>query len=401
MGGINYPNGSGFDIDNEYTFYDQSALRPRRLSEASSNHVRLPPYAFAKRLFAAQYTYIGTIFAFIDPSSFEQQLQEAYKGPPDLSDREACLSYSKVLVTLAFGQLYSVNQWSGFHGPPGFEYFTQALDYLPDFHEDGSILFVETTALIGYFLQNLNRRDAGFLYIGIALRMALSLALHQEVSSPGLDEATKEHRRRVWWSVYSLDRILSVKPGNPVTIQDEDVGVALPSSLPSEPIYGPPVVLRHYTELSRILGNIMKTIYRKSPKSGSNLMASVQNIMKSLSAWHRNIPDELRFDPAKLSISRESVSTFVHYYQCINMTARPLLFHVVQKRLKMDLQYSAKDWKEGLHPTTIAVIEMCVSAAQDTIAMMTIAAQRGLVGTYFVSSLCTSPSFPKFYKNKN
>ncbi len=81
-----------------------------------------------------------------------------------------------------------------------------------------------------------------------------------------------------------------------------------------------------------------KAVYRKSgssaPKSGKRLMASVQSILLALSKWNRDLPDEIRFDPAKLSISRESVSTFAHYYQCINMVARPLLYHVVQKRLK-------------------------------------------------------------------
>jgi hypothetical protein len=106
--------------------------------------------------------------------------------------------------------------------------------------------------------------------------------------------------------------------------------------------------------------------------------------MVSLHKWHREVPDDLRFDPAKLSISRESVSTFLHYYQCINMTARPLLFHVVHRRLK-DTHGGAtteQDWKLGLSQTTIRVIEMCISAAQDTINMMAIAAQLDLVATY-------------------
>jgi len=104
----------------------------------------------------------------------------------------------------------------------------------------------------------------------------------------------------------------------------------------------------------------------------------------SLNKWHRELPDGLRFDPAKLSISRESVSTFLHYYQCINMTARPLLFHVVHRRLKNNYGGVAReqDWKVGLSQTTISVIEMCISAAQDTINMMVMAAQLDLVATY-------------------
>lgn len=336
----------------------------------------------ARQLFAAQYTYIGTIFSFTDPAAFEQLLQKAYRGSPDMSDQNACLAHAKLLVILAFGKLYSVNQWIDYNGPPGFEYFTHALELLPDMHDEGSTLFVETLALVGYFMQNLNRRDAAWLYIGMALRMAITLGLHQEASNADLDDAAKEHRRRVWWSVYSLDRIHSVKSGNPITIYDEDIGVNFPSKLPDEPIYCAAVVLTNYTKLSQICGEITVSIYRRTPKSGPSLMAAVKKIITSLSQWHRELPEELRFDPARLSISRESVSTLLHYSQCVNMTARPLLFHVVQKRLKSGLAEKERDWKDGLNRTTVKVIAMCVAAAQDTINMMTIAAQKNLVATY-------------------
>lgn len=367
-------------LDQHAHFYDKNALPSRRTSNRS--HIRLPPPDIARQLYAAQYTYIGTIFAFTDPAAFERLMQHAYQGPPDLGDQNACLAYSKLLVLLAFGKLYSVNQWIDYQGPPGFDYFGRALELLPDMHEEGSILFVETLALVGYFMQNLNRRDAAFLYVGMALRMAITLGLHQETSCADLDDATREHRRRVWWSVYSLDRIQSVKSGNPITIYDEDIGVSFPSKLPHEPDYSAAVVLRHYTKLSQICGEITVSIYRRTPKSGSTLMAAVKKIIMALSKWHQDLPHELRFDPVRLSISRESVSTLLHYSQCINMTARPLLFHVVQKRLKAGLAEKERDWKEGLTQTTVKVIEMCVVAAQDTINMMTIAAQKNLVATY-------------------
>ncbi|TWU78203.1 Transcriptional activator [Metarhizium rileyi] len=393
--------GDDGSLDANSKFYEPGALPSRR--QFFRSHARLPPVELARRLFAAQYTYIGTIFSFTDPKEeFDRLLIEAYNGPPDLMNKDACLAYAKVLLILAFGQLYSVNQWVDFRGPPGFEFFTDSLNLLPETHEEGSILCVETLALAGYFMQNMNRRDAAFQFIGKALRMAISLGLHHEVSShyPNatnqgqvsvLDEAAREYRRRTWWSIYSLDRILSVKSGNPIAIQDEDIGVNLPSRLPSEPEYCPAIVLRYYTQLSKILGEIHTLIYRKTdkdvPKSGKSLMASVQSIILALSKWNREVPDAMRFDPIKLNFSRESVSSLAHYYQCINMTVRPLLFHVVQKRLGTirdggGPEEKERDWKDGLSQTTVRVIDMCIGAAQDTVNMMAIASQRDLVATY-------------------
>ena len=390
--------------------YEPNALPLRR--QYLKQHVQLPPLHVCRHLFAAQYTYIGTIFAFNDPDVFDRLLVEANQGLLDLANKDACLIHAKLFATLAFGQLYSVNQWISYKGPPGFEYFTYALQLLPDAYEEGSVICVETLALIGYFLQNLNRRDAAFLYIGMALRMAISLGLHQEISQRSmasgaavapvsqLDDAAKEHRRRVWWSIYSLDRIVCVKSGNPVTIRDEDIGIQLPSRLPYEPEYCPAVVLRHYTELSRILGDIAKSIYHKPSISatgkadGKQLVASVQHIIHALYSWKRNIPDRLRFDPARLLVSRESVSTFSHYYQCINMTARPLFFRLVGRRLeriRADAAARTRDWRSGLSRTAVQAVELCVDAATDTIKMMKAASERDLVGRNYPSSYRITP----------
>jgi hypothetical protein len=36
---------------------------------------------------------------------------------------------------------------------------------LPDIHEEGSIFFVEVLCYVAYYMQNLNRRDAAFIYV--------------------------------------------------------------------------------------------------------------------------------------------------------------------------------------------------------------------------------------------
>lgn len=87
--------------------------------------------------------------------------------------------------------------------------------------------------------------------------MAISLGLHQEVSDPAISEDDRNRRRRAWWSVYSLDRLLSVKSGNPITIQDEDIGIKWPIPAEASPaVPWPSIVLTYYTQLSRILGRI-------------------------------------------------------------------------------------------------------------------------------------------------
>ena len=130
---------------------------------------------------------------------------------------------------------------------------------------------------------------------------------------------------------------------------------------------------------------MFRGIYRKSPKSGSTLVASVQTVMSDLAKWLRDLPPELRLDSSKLdkNISRQQVSIFLHYYQCINMTARPLMFHVVQKHLQKQLASEKElEWRTGLSPTTIAVIEACITAARESTTIVAAAAKQNLFGKF-------------------
>lgn len=377
----------------------------------------LPPIDIARQYFYAQHMYIGTIFAFSDPTVFDRQLSAAYDGPPLCTlaeNTETCLTYAKIFMILALGQLYSVNRTSSSgdsrpgskeigdaDSPPGLGNFAHALALLPDMHEPGSILAVETLAYVGYFFQNINRRDAAYLYIGLALRMAINLGLHQESPATSkLSELEKEHHRRVFWSIYSLDRILSLKSGYPVAILDEDIGVKMPSQLPGEPAESPVMVLCCYTELSRILGDIAALVYRRASVTTSlsisstlnkrSLIATVHSILQSLNSWEKALPRHLRLDTDHgTKLSRESISMYLHYYQCINMIGRPLLFNVVQKRIAAiraagsdAAEEKERSWESGLLPKTVAVIHACISAACNTVHIMSKAAEHNMVATY-------------------
>ena len=374
-------------------YQDTEWLRqPVRVEESPE----LPPYEMARRLYRSQHAYIGTIFSFVRDEDFYHRLNRMYARPPDPNDREECLIYCQMLLVLAFGQHYSVNQWISNDGPPGFAYFKHALKYLPQAHEEGSILFVEVLCYVAYYMQTLNRRDAAYIYIGLALRMAISLGLHQEVSDREMDDFSREHRRRVWWSTYSLERLLSVTSGHPTSIRDEDIDLLPPRPIGSE---NPrvPFVLASYTQLSRIQGIIGDQVYRKKQSSGTSLSASVQDIMKKLSKWFAQLPEDVRLDLGNLdsNINRESVSTYLHYYHCINMTARPLLLYAVQKQMAANAQRTnqteqAAMWEDGLSPQIINVIDTAIAAARTSALIFHTAARYNLVGKrslFFLSYL--------------
>src|SRR4051812_14837825 len=78
---------------------------------------------------------------------------------------------------------------------------------------------------------------------GLAIRHALTLGLHVRNEAMDLSDMNKEHRVRVWWSLYSLECLLNQLTGRPSCISDRDISTPLPvnldvDSLPPEyPLY--------------------------------------------------------------------------------------------------------------------------------------------------------------------
>lgn len=195
------------------------------------------------------------------------------------------------------------------------------------------------------------------------------------------------------WQDLIVARILCVKSGNPISIHDGDIDARWPSPLEEldlNPVV--PTILAHYTQLSRILGKIGQDIYRKQHKSGTTLLASVQSIMEDLDKWRQAIPQQLILEASSFqyNVARENISIFLHYYQCVIMTCRPLLYRICKKRLEeLAAGTAPATWQRGLSPSVIHIINHSLTAARDATTAMDAASRQNLFGELF-SSMCVS-----------
>ncbi|KAH7121890.1 fungal-specific transcription factor domain-containing protein [Dactylonectria estremocensis] len=85
-----------------------------------------------------------------------------------------------------------------------------------------SILF-----LIQFATLNPSILDAWYL-IGVGMRNCVDLGLHQDPSK-SISPSLLETRRRLWWSMYSFDRSMSLGCGRPTEIADAVITARLPS----------------------------------------------------------------------------------------------------------------------------------------------------------------------------
>lgn len=115
---------------------------------------------------------------------------------------------------------------------PGMTFFARAKLLLVNPVEEASLSSLRIITLMSFYLLSANRRDAAYMYIGLAVRMAVSHGLHRtwrkgewvsggigRYSGAGLpdslastpeDQLRKgvehEERKREFWNIYILDR---------------------------------------------------------------------------------------------------------------------------------------------------------------------------------------------------
>jgi len=132
----------------------------------------------------------------------------------------------------------------------------------------------------------------------------------------------REHRIRVWWTVYNLDRVCSSKVGLPIMLRDEDVDVPLPSmdnltNEEKEDFHDPSHIIAQH-KLAKITGDILNEIYRiPKPGRAKTFPLSAHKILTSLQSWQETLPDILKFNQRTIPMysSRSVASLHLNYSQ--------------------------------------------------------------------------------------
>lgn len=83
------------------------------------------------------------------------------------------------------------------------------------------------TLLVIYHLRSASSQGIWYM-IGLAMRIAIDLGLHRKANEASLDPFTAQIRRRLFWTVYYLERVISMSLGRPFSIADRHIDLPLP-----------------------------------------------------------------------------------------------------------------------------------------------------------------------------
>ncbi|KAJ9149000.1 C6 transcription factor [Pleurostoma richardsiae] len=335
---------------------------------------RLPSHTYATMLVQVVLKFVGNDYHLIKKKSFMQRIDQIYAALPEPPADPMFLC--RMFVVFALGELYlrkSALTNDGQRAIPGTSFYLQAMSLFQELYEEPDIEYIETLLLMSFYSHALNRKNSAYTYAGIALRLSVAMGLHRNITyDPSTPPVEIENRRRVWWTVYTFDRLCSSKLGHPVMIKDEDIDAPFPSSegltFEEQEEFVDAAQLIANIRLARITGSLLDHTYKIHKPSENTFITDIHRILTSLKEWDATLAPELRLDHSRTPpyASRSVASLRLHFNQCVILTTRPVLLFVFKYYVRLSQlgAHSSGGSMKPPSPMTIALSEACIYAAR-------------------------------------
>lgn len=187
----------------------------------------LPPKSTTDHLLHSYYTSIHTMTPFLHWPNFRLAVDDLYK-PGRLNEASATF-LAMFFSVLAVGSLFAPEPQPHLRSQRAAGFIETARKLIDPWANDYVLDHARTFVLITIFLNETNLKSAAWNSLGNAVRVGQDIGLQSESGPWPVVEG--EMRRRTWWTIYVLDRSLSLELGRPVLIDDFDCDVSLPAGV--------------------------------------------------------------------------------------------------------------------------------------------------------------------------
>ncbi|KAK0488394.1 fungal-specific transcription factor domain-containing protein, partial [Armillaria luteobubalina] len=189
-----------------------------------------------------------------------------------------------------------------------------------------------------------------WMVVGLGLRYVVEIGLHRKKPKGHKSTVDDELKKRSFWALVTLDRLISLYKGRPIMMQEEDFDVELPVECDDEywdicsdgevrfcqPGNKPSKIsyFNAQIQLSGIMSVVVRNLYSIKKRQGKLGLPRkdrgdkiISDIDSSMNAWMNSIPDHLRWDPDrdnKIFLYQSSV-LYSTYHMLQIYTHRPFL----------------------------------------------------------------------------
>ena len=177
-----------------------------------------PPRYIADFLVRAFFNHAEGNYFYVDRTWLNRKMDLVYDAPASLSRRDVpmlCVLFMVLAIGTQYAYLDSdawrhgggveeVNTFS--EDSVGIMLYQQACKLLPDVITISSSESVQACLLIGLYTLPLDPSGLSWVYLGLAMKLAVQNGMHRRYPGQSSDLAMVETRNRVWWTCYMVEK---------------------------------------------------------------------------------------------------------------------------------------------------------------------------------------------------
>ncbi|EXJ61041.1 hypothetical protein A1O7_05194 [Cladophialophora yegresii CBS 114405] len=134
---------------------------------------------------------------------------------------------------------------------------------------------------------NSSSLDCPWQWTGTAIRLAVQMGLHKEVTYTNRPDAGR--LRRLWWTLMNADRLQAACFGRPLGLRRSDYDTRMPSAADFDRADISSLVFVHYAGVIAVWGEIADVGARGFPTTG----AVIEGLTDMLCNWVAELPEEI------------------------------------------------------------------------------------------------------------
>ncbi|KAK4556732.1 hypothetical protein LTR86_006303 [Recurvomyces mirabilis] len=296
-----------------------------------ANHP-LPPKQIVDRLLSHYHGSVHVYAPMIHWPTFMQEYDSVYRA--GTFQQSTQLWVALFHGVLACGTLMDPQPNSSAQEGEGAAYVDMCMRCLNTWTDEPDMDSARASLLISIYFVEVNLRTGGWVWLGAAVRIAQDIGLHTERGP--YPPVETEMRRRVWWSIYNWDRLLSLEIGRPLHIDDDDCDASEPTPVDDDAIRPTGVILPPQGKMGpnglmavvpvvRITAQLKKTL--KSRTIAAATLATYDDHFKSVMASYPDpfpINSSAHLDPRLLTAACSlQTSRFFLYRHNLSPSCRP------------------------------------------------------------------------------
>ncbi|KAE8372285.1 hypothetical protein BDV26DRAFT_297999 [Aspergillus bertholletiae] len=296
--------------------------------------IQLPPKHQAQSMFEVAFNEINYILPLFNAHILSDLLEEHYADPTASPGKNparwAMLNAAIAVAIQSRAALDSQTKmielsWSFFKNA-----FTM---YSAIAFRGADVLALEALLAMAIFMQGSSDMWTTSALISTAVRLSLTLGLHQKSYYSLLNSATATRSMRVFWITYILDKDMSASTGLPSLYDDSvtslgysDLTAISPSSFDTD-VELPSALLRARVELAMIIHRLEVRLYHGTARSQNTwqLLEEVVELDGRLESWKKKLPsnfhpNHINWSAAPAASVESILILYFAYYQALIST---------------------------------------------------------------------------------